>query len=513
MIYAVEIQYYDTADSTVKTAYYATQGFATAPGDSPASTVFAARVAQPALLRRDIFDVGTTGGASRVGYGELVLRNDDGALDAFNTYAIDGRRLTVRYADSASAAYPSAYATLFVGTMEQAEITLDTVRIRVRDRQVLATAALQPTKYAGDNVLPAGVEGLTSDLGGKPKPVLRGACFNVSPLMVNTSKLIYQVNDGEVRDLAAVYDSGALLSRDLAGDYADQAAMELTAPGEGEWRLWPEGGMFRLGSSAVGQLTCDVIEGLAPTNRSAAALYQSILINAGVPTEQIAGADLTALDTANRATLGLYYTEETTNQTVFDDIARSVGAWWGVDVNGIWRIKRLEAPSGTAVLELTADNIVDGSLRRVPLNDGGLPVFRVTVEGVTNYTVQTTGLADNVSAPRRGRLAQSHQDGIATDLAVQTAYLLAPEMSVTSKLACLGAVQTEAARLLALYSVKRDRFEVTVNADAATLAQIDLGVVVNITYARFNLTAGKLFRVLGYQLDPTEGIASLTVWG
>jgi len=513
MIYVVEIQYYDTADSTVKTAYYATEGFATKPSDTPANTVVAARIVNPALLRRDVFDVGTTGGASRVGYGELVLRNDDGVLDAFNTYAIDGRRLTVRYADSASAAYPSAYTTLFIGTMEQAEITLDTVSIRVRDRQVLATAALQPNKYAGDNVLPDGVEGLTSDLGGKPKVWLRGACFNVSPVMVNTSKLIYQVNDGEVRDLAAVYDSGALLSRDLAGNYADQAAMELTAPGEGEWRMWPEGGMFRLGSSAVGQLTCDVIEGLAPLDRSAAGIYRRTLMDAGVPYEQISGADLAALDAANRATLGLYVTEETTNQAVLDDIARSVGAWWGIDTDGIWRIKRLEAPSGTAVLELTADNIIDGSLRRVPLNDGGLPAFRVTVEGVPNYTVQTSGLAGYVSAPRRARLAQAHQDGIATDSSVQTSYLLAPEMTVSTKLACLGAAQTEATRLLALYSVKRDRFEVTVNADAATLAQIDLGVVVNITYTRFNLNAGKLFRVLGYQLDPTEGIASLTVWG
>ena len=69
MIYVAAIQYFDTADDTVKVKYVATEGFATKPTDTPANTIVEGRVVNPALIRRDIFDVGTTGGASRVDYG------------------------------------------------------------------------------------------------------------------------------------------------------------------------------------------------------------------------------------------------------------------------------------------------------------------------------------------------------------------------------------------------------------------------------------------------------------
>lgn len=514
MIYAVELQYYDTADSTLKTAYFATRGFTTKPTDTPAHQHFKPRIVTPALVRRDIFDVGTTGGASRIGYGELELDNTDGALDAFNTWAVDGRSLVIRVLDDVGAAYPSAAVTLFTGTMEQAEVSERSVRVRIRDRQLVATSAFQPTKYAGTNVLPDGVEGIDSDLKGKPKPRVLGGVFNIEPVCVNTSKLIYQVNDGAIRDVMALYDSGALLSRSTPDyDYPDQATMLSTAPTAGTYRVWKAGGMFRLGSSPVGQLTCDVIQGSAPAARTAAAMWNTVLTGAGVSSGDISSADYDAANLANRATLGFYYRDETTVQNVLDDIARSIGAWWATDVNGTWRLQRLEAPSGTPVLTCDGTNIVEGSLQRVPMNDGGLPTYRVTVRGVRNYTVQTTGLVGVVGSARRARLAQPWQDGIDTDVAVQTAYLLAGDLTVETGLACLGDVQIEAERLLALYSVKRDRFELQVRADLATFALIDLGVVVELQWSRFGLEAGKLFRVIGYQLDPEAGTISLTVWG
>ena len=511
MIYVAEVSYYDTGDSTVKTAYFSTGAFVTGSSDTPAHTAFQPRIVSPALVRRDVFDVGTMSGQSRVGYGELVLRNNDGALDDFNTYGLDGRALVVRVADSASAAYPSAWTTVLRGTMEQMEVSFDQVRVRVRDRQIFAAAAVQPNRYGGTNVLPEGVDGLDSDLKGKPKPLVYGAVFNAEPVAVNTSRLIFQVHDGALRDVTAVYDSGALLTH--GDDYASQAAMEATAPAAGAFRVWKAGGMFRLGSSPSGQVTCDAVQGLAPRNRTAAALFRTVLESAGLTTEQISAPDCVALDAANSATLGLYVREDVLAGEVLDDIARSVGAWWAADADGVVRIQRLDAPSGSPVLDIDTDMLIDGSLQRVPLNDGGLPVYRVTVRAAPNWTVQTAGLVGVVGAARRARLAQPFQDAVDTDATVQTAYLLAPELTVESRLSCLTAADTEATRLLTLHKVKRDRLELRVHGTAATLGLIDLGVVVQITAPRFGLTAGKLFRVLGYQLDATAGTASLTVWG
>jgi hypothetical protein len=73
---------------------------------------------------------------------------------------------------------------------------------------------LQTTKYAGSNVLPAGREGV-EDLKGKPKPVCLGSVFNIAPPCVNTSKLIYQVNDGAVASISAIRDRGVPLLPDM----------------------------------------------------------------------------------------------------------------------------------------------------------------------------------------------------------------------------------------------------------------------------------------------------------
>lgn len=509
MIYVAIVEYYDTLTDSVKLAYYATEGFASKPTDTPADTTIENRVVTPALLRRDIFDIGTTGGASRVGFGDLELNNEDGALDFFATAAIDGRDLTVLYADDASAALPSGYDVLFTGTMDQASIGAR-VKIRLRDRQVYALLPLQPNRYGGTNTGGNGVDG-NPDLAGKVKPVAIGGCFNVTPVCVNPERLIFQVNDGTIKDLAAVYDSGALLSRYVGSNYADQTDMEANQPGEGEYRIWKAGGMFRLGSAPIGELTCDVITGLSPADRTAGAIYRHVLLAAGISSGNISAADITALDSANRATLGLYYRDEVTNQQVLDDIARSVGAWWGTDTAGTWRIQRLEAPSGSPVLTLLDGDV--RALERVPLADHGLPTYRVTGRGVQNYTVQTNGLVGIVGAPRRARLALPFQDAAATDLTVKTAYLLSPELLVETKLSCLAAVQAESARLLALEKVKRDRYEAVIDASRATLQAIDLGVVVQLKVSRNGLDAGALFRVIGYQLDPTQGSASLTLWG
>lgn len=510
MRYVVKLSYFDPADTTVKTAYFGTTAFTTKPTDTPAHTVVEPRVVTPAFVRRDVFDTGMVGGASRVGFGELVLANSDGALDDYAGYGLDGRDCEIRVGE-ASAAYPAGYTLLFAGTMEQIEVGPDQIQIRLRDRQVFTTNDLQKNLYGGTNVLPNGVDGIESDLKGKPKPILYGTCFNLEPVCVNTTRLVYQVNDGAIRDIMAVYDSGALLRR--GDDYADQTAMLATAPAAGTYRVWKAGGMFRVGGAPSGLLTCDAVEGLWPANRTAAQIFSRVLTErAERDPSEISATDITALDTANSATIGVYFRDAITVSAALDQITQSVGAWWATDAAGLIRIKRLEAPSGAAVMSLTPDNTAN--LKRVPLSDGGLPVYRVTVRCVPNLTVQTSDLLGTVSAARRARLAQPFQDGIAEDATIRTAFLLAPELTIETRLACRAQGDAEATRLLNLFKVKRDRFEVTLYTNGLSeLATIDLGAVVRLTYPRYGLDSGKLFRVLGYQLDAVQNTVSLTLWG
>ena len=92
----------------------------------------------------------------------------------------------------------------------------------------------------------------------RKKPLCFGRVFNVTPPMVNTAKLIFQVNDGAVDAVSMVYDHGKELTQ--GADYANEADLldDLLAPAVGFYKVWPAGGYFRLGAIAVGPITVDI---------------------------------------------------------------------------------------------------------------------------------------------------------------------------------------------------------------------------------------------------------------
>lgn len=212
-LFLVEITVWDPGLSATKVLRYATgQGFVTKPSETPASTFYDARVKKAMDIDRTMFSGRSTMGRSTVGVGDLILDNADGALDALVDYGFDGQSIVVRRATKLNPSYPADF-TSYTLTALNAEFTSSEVRIALRDRQqVLASTPFQTTKYAGDNSLPSGLEGVATDLKGKPKPVCYGVVKNVPAPCVNTSKLIYQVNDGLIDSVDDVYDSGVSLS-------------------------------------------------------------------------------------------------------------------------------------------------------------------------------------------------------------------------------------------------------------------------------------------------------------
>ena len=210
-LYLAELVAFDPDTRTISTLRYASGlGYVTTPSETPASTHYDARIKQAVNVRRSLFSEGKLSGRSKVGYGELVLHNGDGALDALLDYAVEGRAVTVRRGTPDSA-YPGGFTTIFSGTMEQVEVRGDTLVVKLRDKQMDLLQPLQPVKYAGSNALPDGLEGVEGDLKGKPKPICLGQVYNAPIPCVNTAKLIYQVADAEIETVDAVYDSGVPL--------------------------------------------------------------------------------------------------------------------------------------------------------------------------------------------------------------------------------------------------------------------------------------------------------------
>ncbi|CAB4142750.1 hypothetical protein UFOVP452_36 [uncultured Caudovirales phage] len=523
LIYLAEIVAYDPSVVGTVTLRYASTGWAGAgaPG------FYDGRITVPPVIQRTAFAAGTTGGAVETGFGDLTLANPDGGLDGLVDYGFDGRELRILLGDD-TMAY-GAFVLVMKGTMEQPVFTLDTVSIRVRDRLFELEKPLQPTRYAGTNSGATGQEGTADDIEGRPKPRVWGRVLNVTPPQVNAVQLVYQVNDGAVQDVPAVYEGGLAIGT-RGADYTSLSDLTTNAPAAGAYRVWPAGGLFRLGSSPTLPITADVDEGANAAARTAAQLVNRIVTGpGGIAGGDVSASDLTALDAATSAVVGVYVAEETTVRDVVASVASGVGAWAGFDRLGVFRVRRLDAPSGVpvatfrrldrvSVATATTGDVVD--LERLPTADDGrgVPVFRCVLSYARNWTPQTGDqVAAAVTQARRAFLAEPVRQEVATDTTVQTKHLRAGELTRETLLVSQAALATEAARVLDLYKVRRDMARLRTVLDPTLAALVDLGVTVSVEMPRYGYDAGRLMTVIGITtgVEPElrPDLVDLLVWG
>lgn len=507
-IYVAELTVYDPAISGTRVLRYCTgTGYTTGSADSPAHTFYEPRIEQPANMQRSLATGAASRGASRVGFGELVMVNIDGGLDGLVDYGFDGRPITIKLGTVRPWQAP-VWTTVLQGTMARADFSWSQLSISLRDRQAELDTPLQTTTYAGSNALPNGLEGVASDIKGREKPRLYGNGYNLEPVCVNTSRLIYQLSDRALQSVSAVYDRGAALTAGTA--YASQADMETNAPGAGQYRVWLAGGMVRLGSSPAGQITCDAVHGASSANRTAAQIAKQIMLDAGIASGDINASDVAALDAATAAEVGYWLNGNATAKQCLDAALGSVGAWWGVDRLGQFRMARLEAPSGVPVATLTPVEIL--KIDRIT-GDSAAPIWQVTLSYQPYAITQSSDLAASVTAARRAELAQSYRKVVASDGSIKTLHPLAETLEVATNLSNAAAAQAEADRLLALYKVRRDTLSVRVALDADLAGALDLGAVVSVQVPRYGYDGGRLMRVTSIRTDLRNGLLDLTLWG
>lgn len=515
-IVTAEIVVYDPSISGTRTLYYATQGYVTKSTDTPASTYYEGRIQQPANVLRTMFSPGTTTGRSQIGFGALVLTNVDGGLDALLDYSFAGRAVTIKLGEVLpnSGGVPT-WVTVIKGTMEQAEFSWQKVTIRVRDRQQDLAKPLQQTRFAGNNSLPNGLEGVAGDISGRPKPLVFGQVFNAPLPLVNTTRLIYQAHDGSVlQSVDAVYDAGAALTAGAA--YTTQADMETNAPTAGQYRVWNSaaGTYIRLGSNPSGTITADLTQGAAGSNRTVAQVWNAILLKAGVSAGDINSSDVTALDAAVSYQIGVFCgtDRDMTALEACDIACSSVGAWFGSDASGVFRVGRLDLPTGASVGTITATEII--SIERVSSSDPGvgIPAWKTKLGYQRIWQVQSDTSA-TVTAVRKGYLSQEYRRTEASDAAVKTANLTSPEIEFSTVLVSATDAASEASRRLTIYKTRRDMLQVLVRVDASLATVLDLGKIVTVQLSRYGLSAGKKFLIIGLRTDMRGRLFDLTLWG
>jgi hypothetical protein len=523
----VELQAYNLETSAVDTIRFGTDAY----NDPSAPGYFSPRMIQSLNFRRDMFTGNTTAGAGRVSFGEMRIANDDGSLDMLRTtYAFAGWPAKLMIGDTTLTF--DTFETLLTGKPLQVFFSFSDLVVSLRDRLEDLQDPIQTNNYKGDNILPNGLEG-GEDLKDKPKPLLFGRVQNVSPILINTAKLIYQVNDGPVEYLPAVYDQGVPLTRDV--DYATSAEMIATQPTPGTFRCWMQGGCFRIGAMPVGTITCDAADKylLSGTEvdlgNTAAQVAVRILTHAGgISMSDINTQDVTHLDNINSATVGIWFSDQTTFGQGLDKILGSIGAWYGFDRFDQLRMKRHDVPTGGQGVctfrmfgpgeggdaALTDFDILDVRFLATNDPDRGVPAWEINVEYSLNYTVQQKdNLGGSVQLPRQTFLGLSVRTATASNEALKTPYPLAKTKTVTTVLLDATEAQNEANRLLAIYSAQRDFIEIDTPLSSELVATVDIGDQVFVVLPRFNYQLGKVFVVIGMQYNPGTRGLTLSLWG
>lgn len=493
-----------------KTFRWSTHGFHTTGADFPAHVAYDQRILSAPVLTRVAFSNARVTGGLSVGGGQLELANLDQALAELLDLGMDGRELVMRVGPK-GAAFPSGFTTVWTGTVEQPEVSVTNAILRMRDKLAFLQQPLQPTKYAGSNVLPAGVEGVADDIKGQPKPDVWGRAYHVPLAMVNTAKLILQAHSGPIQAVDAVYDQGSPLT--FGTNRANVAAMEATAPAAGAYDTCLAAGLIRVNARS-GRLTATIQGDNAGgyVSRPGAIIRRILETRCGISTAQLDTASFAALDAAANYELGLWVGAEVSRLAVIDRVLASVGAWLAPDRTGLWKVQQLIAPAGTAVLTLDEALILGIQSLATRDPDRGVPVGRVELKYRPYWAAyQLTDLAVGLTDAVKNEFTQHwRQVAPATDAAIQEKHLLAPTMALETLINSASDADTERNRRLALHGARRDFVRCQVPLTTATAA-LDLGQVVDVQTTRLGYGAGRKMVIVGVTADRYR--LDLDLWG
>lgn len=428
--------------------------------------------------------------------GEMLLNNMDGSFDhLLEGYAVDAQPITV------SIGRPSwsfaQFTSIFKGTLERWVGLYGVLVMYLRDKMHKLDIPIQSSFYAGSG----GTEG-GADLKGRPKPLCYGAVYNVPAVLVDAVNLIYQVHNGAINDIVAVYDRGVSLT-EVAG-----------APAPGEYQQDLTNGRFTLGGTPDGLVTADVqgsSSGGGPSGyiTSTADIINRIVIDrGGLLASDLNTSAFTAMNTDNNSIVGIWIDSPITISDVVGALVTGVGGFVYFNRAGLMSLAVFKAPSGTSAATYTTDDIITIDQEPLP-TDMNPVVWRRQVGYKLNYAVQND-LAASVSATQRAFAEQQYRIAIASDGTVQTRHPLAQDPPpVAAFFTSSTDAQTEADRLLALYKVERFLYRVKVKRNVYNL---HINSVVTLDYPRWNLHDGKQGVIVGMRLDAADNSAELLVF-
>lgn len=498
------------------------RGYWTAPGDDPAQAFWAGRLRQSLDIRYDLYERGTTYGQSRLEVGEIILIDDRHRLSCLLDYGLSGQAVKVWRLDRED--QPFSAATLVMRGRAAAPVMAgDGLAIRVQGRAAEFDRPVQAAQYAGNNVLPAGLEGSATDIKGQRKSLLYGGVARECPLdMVNTSRLILQASTTNVAVLA-VSDMGQPLTPGVP--YATKAEMESQWPARGQYRVWTgaEGTFIRLGATPAGAVTADLRAQAVAAAQYPGAVMQAIVTGpGGLTTGEVDLAALAALDAACPWPVAIWIEKDETIAQALDRICASVGAWWCFTPQGTFTAGRLalSAPvlrlrrlSHDVMADAQTFDILAGEILALADEEAGAPVHAVRVGYARVLTVQDAP-AGSVTADRRAFLAQEYR------YTAEASDALTLARNPGARILTLDTDQTGEAgaialrdQQLALRKGRKRRVAIGTRLSSARLSALRLGQTVSVLDPALGLPTWRDMLILSLAIDGRRGAVTLGLWG
>jgi len=462
------------------------------------------RVNVPLVMERNLPLTPETSPWVQRQFGSIEIANGDGALDSIvQSYAVDGRVVRVLYGPKMGAYRDFKTIAEVLATGWQADDL--TASLLLRDRGYALDLPLQATLYEGTG----DAEG-TDELAGKPKPICFGRARNLTPVLIDPANLIYQVHYREIDAIDAVYDQGAGLtdSADDADDYAALVALSVT---EGQYATCLAEGLFKIGATPTGLLTCDVRGDAEPdyqntVDQIALRILQDI---AGIPSSVInRGSFAGVASIAGELGFHVGPNETPTASEAMNMLIGAVGGYWGSGRDGRYVAGRLVRPENeTPIFYFNQYNILELEPEETPT-----PRYRQRVGYQRNWTVQRgEDLAGSVTAERRQFLKEDERVVTALDTSIRVRHRQALDPAPLMSLYDSSAdAQTLADYLLALH--KPDRLIVRITCKRLGYL-FDLGRVVNLTWPRLGLSSGRNMVIVGIREDADTDSTIIRCWG
>lgn len=467
--------------------YAATREFISRAQDQVANQPFYGTLQQTIQFDQSII-TGNGFGQVTIAWGEITLINSDGYYDdVIGKYAADGRRLVLKVGDERrikTAGYDGFY-TVFDGIATGIHVEEGVMRVYLRDRTYQLEVPVSSLIYGGTG----GLDG-TADNKGKRKPRALGYCANVTPAFISPTLKMFQVSDGPVQAIPAVYSRGNAVTFDQ--NYATAALLTAATILSGRYSTCLAAGLFRVNFVLEGEITADVEGDNAGGFVSTSADVVKRLLT-GFELENASFASVNALQPAP---IG-YFVETGSDATIADviaDVMGSIGGYGGFQRDGVkFEVGLFRAPSGVPSARYTEIDIIE--IKREQLPQGiSPPPYRYRVAWGRNWTPQTD-IASAVSSARVAFLAELYRLSESSDANIKIDHPLAQDPSVVEAYFRDEADATsESARLLALYGLASYSLYRIVLKSKPFVHRI--GELIWVEFPRWDLVSGRLLRIV-----------------